>query len=52
MISVICLLREETDRAVQKANTLEMVANDDICYLSDAGRRQTGLSRRPTPWRW
>jgi hypothetical protein len=50
LLSVICLLREETDRAVQKANTLEAAANDDICYLlsvifhlSAAGRRQTGL---------
>ncbi len=28
LLSVICLLREETDRAVQKANTLEAAAND------------------------
>jgi hypothetical protein len=28
LTSVICLLREETDRAVQKANTLEAAAND------------------------
>jgi hypothetical protein len=28
LIYVICLLREETDRAVQKANTLEAAAND------------------------
>ncbi len=58
LLSVICLLREETDRAVQKANTLEAAAIDeisylssDICYLSAAGRRQTGLCRRQTPWR-
>ncbi len=43
LLSVICLLREETDRAVQKANTLEVAVNDGsvlchlisvICYLS------------------
>jgi hypothetical protein len=56
LLSVICLLREETDRAVQKANTMEAAANDGICYLSYLssvflGRRQTGLYRRPTPWR-
>ncbi len=39
LLSVICYLlsvccREETDRAVQKAKTLEAVANDGICYLS------------------
>jgi hypothetical protein len=56
LLSVCC--REETDRAVQKANTLEAAANDGICYLSSyicypsaAGKRQTGLYRRQTPWR-
>jgi hypothetical protein len=46
LISVICLLREETDRAVQKANTLDAAANDGIylsfiCYmlLVSLGRR-------------
>jgi hypothetical protein len=51
MLSVICLLRKETEQAVQRANTLEAVASDGIysiiCHLISviclAGRRQTGL---------
>ncbi len=34
LISVICLLREETDSAVQKANTLEAAANEVVFYMS------------------
>ncbi len=60
LLSVICLLREEIDRAVQKTNTLEAAVNDEICYLSSdicyllsvcLGRRQTELYGRQTTWR-
>jgi hypothetical protein len=57
LISVICLLREETDRAVQKANTLEagpMMESvichliSDICLLREETDRAV---RSQTPWR-